>query len=108
MKFYKYLYTTEKYADKKKKICRRLRWNIGQINVHVITLAKGNDLLEIYHCALLQQKNFRRQGIFIVGIAEGYEEAVSLSQQIISEIYQKTGDVAVKQYIIDQHFHKQE
>ena len=108
MRFYKYLYTTDKYSKKWKKICRKLKWNIGQVRVHVIALAPGNDLLEIYHCAFLQQKAFRKKGIFIVGIAEGYDEAVALSQKIISDIYEETGDVKVKEYILNQQSQKRE
>lgn len=108
MRFYKYLYTTDKYSEKKQKICRKLRWNIGQIKVHVIALASGNDLLEIYHCAILQQKAFNKRDIFIVGIAEGYEEAIALSQQIVSDVYEQTGDVKVKEYILNQQSRKRE
>lgn len=106
MRFYKYLYTTDKYSEKKHKICRKLKWNIGQIKVHVIALASGNDLLEIYHCAILQQKVFRKRDIFIVGIAEGYEEAIALSQQIVSDVYEQTGDVKLKEYILNQQSRK--
>lgn len=108
MRFYKYLYTTDKYSKKQKKICRKLKWNIGQIKVHVIALASGNDLLEIYHCAFLQQKAFRKSDIFIVGIAEGYDEAVALSQKIVSDVYEETGDVKVKEYILNQQSQKRE
>ncbi len=108
MKFYQYLYTSEKYRKIQKKICTKLQWNIGQLRVHVIALASGNNLLEIYHCAFLKQKGCRRKDIFVVGIAEGYEEALILSQKIIDDVYKKTGNVEVKEYILNQQSHKRE
>jgi len=104
VKFYKYLYTTEKYRLKKEKICRKLKWNIGQINVYVIALAPGEDQLEIYHSALLKQKAFRRNSIFIVGIANGYMEVVALTQEIIQDVYDKTESANVKEYLLKRHY----
>lgn len=108
MKFYKYLYTCEKYKTKKDKICRKLKWNIGQLHVYVIALAQGEDQLEIYHCALLKQKTFRRNPVFVVGIANGYGEAVELVRIIVQEILEKTGTANVKEYILEQHYGNRE
>ncbi|MDD2972950.1 MAG: hypothetical protein PHE02_12570 [Lachnospiraceae bacterium] len=102
MKFYRYLYTSEKYQDKKQKICKKLKWNIGQLNVYVITLSEGDDLLDIFHCALLKQKTFPRKHLFVVGIADGYGEALELSRTIVQDIYTRTGSASVKEYILQQ------
>ena len=108
VKFYKYLYTTEKYKSKKDKICRKLKWNMGQINVYVIALSTGEDQLEIFHSALLKQKAFRKNNpVFVVGIANGYGEAVELIQTIVQDIYEKTGTADIKEYILAKHYQEQ-
>lgn len=101
MKFYKQMYASDRFKKKKKMICHKLKWNIGQLNVYVIALAEGTDLLEIYHCALLKQRKFRRD-VFVVGIANGYMEALELTQEMIQDIYDKTKDTKIKEYILKQ------
>ncbi|MBQ8592429.1 MAG: hypothetical protein IJ485_06775 [Lachnospiraceae bacterium] len=100
MKFYKKLYVGESIKNPVK-----VRWKLahgaGQLKIYVIALAGGDDLLEIYHCAYLQQKYYKKYPPFIVGIAGSYDEAVSLTQTIIEEVYADTGDFAVKEYILN-------
>lgn len=100
MKFYKKLYVGESIKNP-----RKVRWklshNAGQLKIYVVTLASGNDLLEIYHCAYLQQKFYKKYPPFIVGIAGSYTEALALVQTMITEVYQNTGGYAVKDYILN-------
>ena len=42
------------------------------------------------------------EDIFVVGLASGYEDAVYLVEEIIREVYEKTGDVDIRSYIRDQ------
>ncbi|MEG1847499.1 MAG: hypothetical protein RRX92_03275 [Lachnospiraceae bacterium] len=101
MRFYKELYVSDNCIEKKNKICWKLKHHAGQLNIFVITLAPGNDLLEIYHCAYLQQRYYKRTEQFIIGIAGGYEEAIALSTKIIDEVYQNTGTTDVKRYFME-------
>lgn len=103
MKFYKNLYLSNGCVDKKEKICWKLKHNAGQIDIFVIGLAPGRDLLEIYHCGFLQQKAFKKNASLIVGIADGYDLAVELTVKIIEDVYAETGNLLVKEYIL----HKQ-
>lgn len=101
MKFYKHLYCGESVIADKKKICRKLKSNAGQLQIYVITLATDQNQLEIYHCAYLQQKYYKNHPPFIVGIAKGYEEAVALVTKITQEVIEKTGNANIKEYILD-------
>lgn len=99
MKFYKKLYIG-KTIKKPALVKWKLAHGAGQLKIYVITLAAGNDLLEIYHCAFLQQKFYKKYPPFIVGIAGSYDEAVSLVTEIVEEVYANTGGYAVKDYIM--------
>lgn len=100
MRFYHDLYVGEDAKKHRKKIIWKLKHRAGQVNVYVIALADGRDLLEIYHCGLLQQGYYKRKNPFIVGIARGYEEAVALVETIVAEVYEKTGGMDVKGYLL--------
>lgn len=100
MKFYKNLYIGTTIKDAKK-VKRKLLLNAGQIGIYVITLCKGRDQLEIYHCAFLQQKYYRKNPPYIIGIANGYDEAVEIVRQIAAEAYACNGNCDLKKYILD-------
>lgn len=100
MKFYKRLYVGES-IKKPAKVKWKLAHGAGQMKIYVITLASGDDLLEIYHCAFLRQKFYKKYPPFIVGIAGSYKEAVSLVQTMIEDVYAMTGSYAVKDYILN-------
>lgn len=100
MKFYKNLYVGNTVKDVKK-VKRKLLLNAGQIGIYVIALCKGKDQMEIYHCAFLQQKYYRKYPPYIIGIANGYDEAVEIVQQIAKEAYECNGNCDLKQYILD-------
>lgn len=98
MKFYKNLYAADSCREKKRKICWKLKHNAGQLSIYIIALSSENNLLEIYHCAFLQQKYYNKKTLFIVGIAGGYEEAIEVTQKIIMDVYNKTGGFKMKEY----------
>lgn len=100
MKFYKNLYVGETIKDVKK-VKRKLITGAGQLGIYVITLCRGRDQLEIYHCALLQQRYYRKNPPFIIGIAGGYEEAVEIVRRIAEETYTSNGNCDLKKYIMD-------
>lgn len=99
MRFHKELYV----GDSIKNI-RRVKWKLkhhaGQLGIFVITLSGGSDQLEIYHCAFLQQRYYKKYPPYIVGIAGGYQEAVELLQQMVSDVYKNTGDYRLKEYFL--------
>lgn len=94
----------ELYVDNSIRNAERVKWKLkhhaGQLCVFVIALSKGRDQLEIYHCAFLQQKYYKKYPPCIVGIAGGYDKAVELLQQMIADVYEKTGGYELKEYFL--------
>jgi hypothetical protein len=96
MRFYDSLYVGESIKVPEQ-VIRKLKKNIGQLNVYVITAAKGNDLLEIYHAGFLKQAYYKKNPPYIIGIANGYDEALMLVEKIVMENYEKTGNFSLKE-----------
>lgn len=97
MKFYKYLYIGDTVTDPAK-VKRKLKRHAG-VNVYVVTIASGNDQLEIYHSAYLKQRYYRYHPPVVVGLASGYEEAVQIILKITQECLDATGSCNLKEYL---------
>ncbi len=102
MKFYKNLYVGESITNPNK-VKWKLRRNAGQFKVYIIALAQGDGQLEIYHCAFLQQKYYRKYPPYIIGIAGGYDEAVELVIKITEAAMEKTGSPDLKKFLFPEH-----
>lgn len=98
MKFYKNLYVGESITNPNK-VKWKLRRNAGQFQVYVIALAQGDGQLEIYHCAFLQQKYYKKNPPYIIGIAGKYEEAVELVIKITEAALEKTGSADLVKFL---------
>lgn len=100
VKFYCDLYVSEDFETKKEKIVKKIRSNKAQPQVYVLTLAAGKqNHLEFYSSLMLRQKAFHDQQLFIVGIANGYDDALYMTQDIVEEVYEKTKDTDIRGYI---------
>lgn len=83
---------------------RTIKWKImhhaGQLRVYVITLASNErNLLDIIPSWELMQKHYPKRGLYAVGLAGSYNEALELAGQIINEVYRATGSFDVRSYI---------
>lgn len=100
MTFYCDLYVSEYLEKKKEKIIQKLRENKAQPSVYVITLAQGRqNHLEFYSSLLLKQHIYEDTPLFVVGIADGYDDALYLTERIVTEIYNQTKGTDVRGYI---------
>ena len=98
MKFYKNLYIGE--GIKHPNIVKwKLRHNAGQFQVYVIALAARRDQLEIYHCAFLQQKYYKKHPPYIIGVAKKYEEALDIVVEITKAALERNGYPDLKKYL---------
>ena len=80
----------------------KLRVAAGQFNVYLIIISNNADnQLECFHNALLKQCFFRRQKLYVVGIAGNYEEAVDLIQCITQDCVSKTGGGNIKAFLLN-------
>ena len=95
------LYVSECWQDKKEKIIKRLADNRLQPRVYVITLAQGEqNYLEFFSSAFLKQRIYKEAELFVVGIAAGYDEAVSMVKEITEQVFKETGDANVRRFIM--------
>ena len=101
IKFYCDLYVSECWREKKNKIIKKLKENRIQPQVYIVALSQGDqNELEFFSSILLKQHVFEHAELFIVGIADGYDEALDLTEKITGEIYSKTGDTDLRKYIL--------
>ena len=66
----------------------------------MLSQGKQNHL-EYYSSLLLKQHIFDNASLFIVGIANGYDGALSLIERIAEEAYEKTGEVNLRKFLLD-------
>ena len=101
MKFYCDLYVSECWQKKKAKIIKKLKANRVQPQVYVVALAQGGqNELEFFSSILLKQHVFDNADIFVVGIADGYDEALAMVRDIVEEVYNAAGDAGLRTYIM--------
>ena len=61
------------------------------MNTYVIALIEeGENQLEFYSTLMFRQGSVIDDGIFAVGLASGYDDALYLVEEIAKEVYEKT------------------
>ncbi len=98
MKFYKNLYIGDT-IKKPDKIKRKLKQHKKMINVFVVVYAEKTNQLEIYNSLFLQQWYYKENPPYIVGIANGQEEAVDIIRKITEETLAQTGNADLIEYL---------
>jgi hypothetical protein len=102
IKFYPNLYVGPGIKNPNK-VKWKLRRNAGQLQVYIIALAQGSDQLEIYHCAFLQQKYYKKHPPYIIGIAKGHEEAINIVIDITQAALAKNGYPDLKKFLFSEN-----
>lgn len=103
IKCYCDLYVSDGLKRKKNKILKKLMERALQPNLYILTLAQGErNHLEFYPALLLQQTWYDDALIFIVGLAEGYDAAVYLVEEIAGEVLEKTGGTDIRGFLVEQ------
>lgn len=103
MIWYEDLYVGYNLLDKKRKVIRKIKNRKPMFDTYVITLPRNDyDTLEIYPSNVLIQKWYHKPDMVVIGIAKGREEALDMMTLIIMECLEKTGNVNVKKYIMEQ------
>lgn len=100
MEWHKDLYTGESIRGRQKKVKWKIMHNAGQPFVYVLTLASNEEnLLDIIPARELLQKHYPKRGLYVVGLAGNYNEALALAGHIVNEVYRATGGFDVRGYI---------
>ena len=91
IKCYCDLYVSESLKNKQNQILEEVMEQRPRPSVYLITLAQGKqNHLEFYSGLLLWQHVFDHAELFVVGLADGYYEAVELVEKI--QICRRSGD----------------
>lgn len=99
--FYCDLYVSQGWQKKKATLKRKLRKKKLLPSVYVITLSRGaQNQLEFFSSVLLHQHVFDNEDLFVVGIADGYDEALYFVEQITDKVYRRTGTADIRRFIL--------
>lgn len=100
MNFYKNLYISDGYKNKKESLIKKLKEGKYPLSAYVLVLIEsGPNQLEFYPAALLYQGYIKSDQMFIVGLADSYMDAVYLVEDIVKEVYDKTGTADIRSFI---------
>ena len=100
IRFYCDLYISNGWEKKQLKLMKKLMQNKLQPSVYVITLAQGKqNHLEFFSSVLLKQHIFEHSDLFVVGLANGYDDALYMLEQITQQVLDATGTVDLRKFI---------
>ena len=98
-RFLKKLYTGKRLRHKASIVKWKYRHGAGMPGVYFVTLIEdGPDLLEIYPVDTLMQAYYRKKSPLVVGMAEGYGEALEIVENILTDVHTKAGGYDTKEY----------
>ena len=101
-KLYCDLYVSECWKGKKEKLIRKLRAGRLMPRTYIVTLSRGEqNNLEFYSAMFLKQRFYDDSEIFIVALADGYDECLVITERIAKEVYRKTGGADIRNYILE-------
>ncbi len=102
MKWYRKLYLGENAARSKYKVFGRIRSNKFSYDTYLITLPSDADnLLDIIPADMLLQPYLKKHKseIYVVGLADGKDEAFMVVKDIIDDVYSNTGAFDIRGYL---------
>ena len=102
IKCYCDLYVSDGLQKRKQKVIKKLMERALQPTLYVLTLAQGEqNHLEFFPAYLLQQPMYDDALFFVVGIAEGYDAAMDLVEEIAQEVLEETGGTDIRRFLAE-------
>lgn len=93
------LYMDDKIKKKPQKWRKKLEEEKVSYELYCIALASNpKNLLDIINCNELLFPYYKRNELFVVGLASSRESAVLLVKDMIEDIYNETGSIDVRTY----------
>lgn len=93
------IYIGEKMKKKKDRVISSINSSEVTFGIYCIAFASHpNNLFDIMEANELLFPHYKRSDIRIIGLAKGKEEAVSLVQDMLMEVYNNTGGFDVRNY----------
>ncbi len=101
MRWYNHLYVGKNAKKHRFSIIRNIREGKYRPGIYVITPpSNGNNVLDIHPVMEFANPFYaERQELLILGIAEGYQEALELAGTIVSEMYERTGGFCLEDFL---------
>lgn len=100
MKWYKNLYMGTNARENCRRIIRKTKAGKLQHNIYLITLPSNEEnQLDIIPANQLLQPYYKKQCVWIAGIAVGKEEALEVLLCMVQDVFLETGQAAVKAYL---------
>ena len=100
MIWYDHLYVGEKAKRHRFSIIQSIRQKKLRPGAYVITPpSNGNNILDIYPAAVLFQEYYQRKDLLVLGVADGYQDALRLAGRIVGEMYEKTGTFCLEEFL---------
>ncbi len=98
--WYEHLYMGAKARRRRFAIIQDIREKKARAGVYVITPpSNGNNILDIYPTEMILSDYYEDRELLVLGIAQGYQEALKLAGRIVDEMYHKTGAFRVKEFL---------
>lgn len=100
VRFVDKLFISNSVASKISSIKLKTVSGIGMFKVYFVTLAlSSHDIFDIYSASVFKQRGMRRSDIVILGVAGSYEEALELTNEMVSECLEHINDpLKMRQY----------
>ena len=100
MIWYKNLYLGTRAFEQQDTLLRSLKHKKWIPGVYVITLpANPSNMLDIYETTQFLQPSMKKMNLKAVGVAIGKEEALSLVETMVDDIYQNTGGFDFEKFL---------
>lgn len=100
MEWFHRLYAGRLIASRREEIVRDIDAGKTPSGVYLLALPENQrNLLEFYSAKELKNPYLREHPPMIVGIAFGKDEALFLTERIVSDVYRARGDVDVRAWI---------
>ncbi len=94
------LYIEEKIKKHKKLYISKINKEKFIVSVYCITLASNpENLLDIISASELKWHHYKRNNIVIIGLCGSREGAMELVADIVNEVYNKTGNFNIREYL---------
>lgn len=99
MRWYDALWVGPDAARHKRRIISSLKKHKPVAGAYFITLAENaSEMLDIVPAVMLSNAAYPADDLYILGIAEGKQEAFELVEKMIDYIYRETGALDIRGY----------
>ena len=100
MQFMGSLYVGESIAFTEYKIVEKVHKGKVVMNLYLLVISENPDnMLDIIPEKEIMQKHYPKEGLKVVGIADGKKEAIELVQRIIQESLVETGSADIRGFL---------